>query len=723
MTQTKTKQSVPGSREPKPCGSWKSEITADMIVKGVVSFQDLVIDDDHIYWVESRPDEQGRYVVVGYLPGGKIKDITPHGFSARTTIYSYGGGAFAVSNGMVYFSNYDPVNDPKTGDQRIFKQAPGKRPTPITSHVFMSYGDGVIDKTRNRMICVKEDHTVPVKGYPAVSIVGIDLEGENLEEVLVSGNDFYSSPCLSPDGKQLAYLTWNFPHMPWDSNELWVANINKDGLPGDKRKIAGDTSRLVPGESMQRKIAGSRCERLSKDFLYQPQSLFQPQWSPDGKYIYFVSDLDNWWNIYRCNTEEKELKAEKVTIKAPGKSEFGAPQWNLGMSTYAFLTKEKIAAAYNTAGEWHLAIIDTDTKDFHTIKVELTDIEGIQSEATEISHVRTTSSGLVVFIAGSYNHPSSIVSLDPKSGQSKVLQKSMKDIETFLSIKDYLSKPSPIEYPTGSDMKDNSFAFYYYPENPGYKVPEDEKPPLLIIAHGGPTAAAATKLNFILQYFTSRGFSAADVNYRGSTGFGRKYRLSLYPEWGIYDRDDCVNCAKYLAKEGETPIDIDRVLTRGGSAGGYLTIVLATFTDICKAGASYYGVSDLITLLENTHKFEADYLIELVGPYPDQKKRYMLRSPIYGLDLLDTPLIFFQGAEDPIVPPNQSKKIVDAIKDKGKPVAYIEFPNEQHGFRIAKDIKDSLEAEFYFYSQMLGFEPADKLPPVNIYNWTVKGER
>ncbi|UCH96250.1 MAG: S9 family peptidase [Candidatus Aminicenantes bacterium] len=709
------------SPEPKPCGSWKSEITSDMVVEGVVSFKDTTVDGDNIYWVESRPDEDGRYVVVRYSPDGKINDITPPGFSARTIIYSYGGGSFAVSNGTVYFSNYDPVNNPKTLDQRIFKQAPAMRPQPITSPspVFMRYGDGVIDKKRNRMICVKEDYTVLVGGYPVVSIVGIDLDGEKQDEVLVSGNDFYSSPCLSPDGNRLAYLTWNFPYMPWDSNELWIANIDKDGSLKDKQKVAGDTSKLEPGEAIGQKIAEHTCERVSKDFLYTPQALFQPQWSPDGKYIYFVSDLDNWWNIYRCEPGKKDISAEMITIKAPGKSEFGAPQWILGMSTYAFLSKDEIIAAYTRSGEWHLAIIHTDKKDFNRIKVELAGIEGVKSEATDINHVRTTSSGTAVFIAGSYNHPSSIVSFDAKSGQSKVLRSSMKDMTKILKIKDYISKSSFVEYPTGTGMKDNSYAFYYYPENPGYNVPADEKPPLLLVAHGGPTGAVSTSLSLILQYFTSRGFSAADVNYRGSTGFGRKYRLSLYSQWGIYDRDDCVNCAKYLSQH-KKPIDIDRVLTRGGSAGGYLTIVLATYTDLCKAGASYYGISNLVTLVEHTHKFESRYLIELVGPYPEERKTYMLRSPIYVLDLVDTPLIFFQGAQDPVVPPEQSKKMVEAIKDKGKPVAYIEYANEQHGFLMAKDIKGSLEAEFYFYSRMLNFEPADKLAPVDIYNWPAK---
>ncbi|MCK4762203.1 MAG: S9 family peptidase [Candidatus Aminicenantes bacterium] len=751
MVNTKTKKTFPGKKEPKACGSWSSSITADMIAGGAVSFKDLVVEGDNIFWVESRPDEQGRYVVMRYSAGEdkkeeKIKNITPNGFSARSIIYSYGGGALAVSGDTVYFSNYNPATYPKTADQRIFKQSGGKMPEPITPEVFMSYGNGIIDENRKRMICVKEDHSVSDEnGFPVVSIVAIDLEGEEPEKVLVPGRgpgndfdsgtgyDFYSSPCLSPDGKKLAYLAWNFPRMPWDSNELWIADI-KDGLPENHQKIAGNTSELFTEESIQQKIVERKCEPLDDDWFDQPQSLYQPQWSPCEKYLYFVSDVDNWWHIYRYDINKKEKKVEKVTCNAPENSEFGLPQWYMSMPTYDFLPDNKIVAAYNKEGEWHLAIFDPDKPGkFVSEDIELTGIKGFKAVATEISHVRVTASGQVIFIAGCYNHPTSVVSLDPKTWNCKVLHMSMK-AKDFDDIRKYLATPVPIDYHTGTYMKDHSFAFYYYPKNPKYKASDDgEKPPLLLLAHGGPTAAAGTNLNLEIQYFTSRGIAVADVNYRGSNGYGREYRLSLYYNWGVYDRDDCVNCAKYLAteeaaekiaakreveKEKIKPIDIERVLTRGGSAGGYLTLVLATFTDICKAGASYYGVSDLITLTEGTHKFEAHYLDEVTGPYPEERKKYMMRSPIYGLELLDTPLIFFQGEEDKVVPPEQSRKMFEAVKEKGVPTAYKPYANEQHGFRIAKNKKDSLEQEFYFYSRILDFEPADKPEePVKIYNW------
>ncbi|MCP4692741.1 MAG: S9 family peptidase [Desulfobacterales bacterium] len=701
---------------PRPNGSWKSPISSDMAAAGVVTFKDVAVDNDDVYWVECRPDEEGRHVVVRYAPDGETRDVTPRGFSARTIIYSYGGGAVEVSDGVVYFTNYDLAASPASRDQRVFRQAPGMRPAPITSRASTRYGDGVIDKKRNRLIIVKEDCTTLVDGYPEGTIVGLDADGEKEAVTLASGADFYSSPCLSPDGGRLAWLSWDFPHMPWDSNELWVADMAEDGSIRGKRRIAGDTSRMEPDESTRRRIEERGCKTAPGEFLQQPQALFQPRWSPDGKHLYFVSDLDNWWNIYRVDIDGIERGAEMITVNAPERSEFGAPRWVLGMSTYAFLSDATIIAAFTRSGEWRLAIVDVDSKDFKEVKVELAGISGVKAEVTDISHVRAAASGKVVFIAGSPDHPASVVLFDPKSGACKVLRPGIKDMKKLSDVHAYFSRPRPVEYPTGSHMKETAHAFYYPPGNPDYETPEGEKPPLLLLAHGGPTSAAATTLSMTIQYFTSRGFAAADVNYRGSSGFGRKYRLSLYSNWGVYDRDDCVHCARYLAAM-ENGIDPGRVLARGGSAGGYLTLALATYTDLLKGGASYYGVSDLIALLEHTHKFEAQYLATLVGPYPEERKRFMLRSPIHVLDLLDTPLIFFQGSDDPVVPPEQSIKMVNAMKEKGVPVAYIEYPNEQHGFRIAEDIKGSLEAEFYFYSQMLDFEPADESPPVEIDNW------
>ena len=710
-------------KKPAPCGSWSSKITSDMVVKGTISFTDLTTDGDDIYWVERRPEQNGQYVVVKYSAGEQT-DITPNGFSARTIIYSYGGSAVTVSKGSVYFSNYDTVNFPQTNDQRLFRQTPGKVPKPLTPLVAMRYGDAVVH--HDRLICVREDHTLKKDGYPIVAIVAISLDGETEEKVLISGDDFYSSPTISPDGSKIAWLSWNFPRMPWDSNELWVADIDVDGSLKNQRKIAGDTSRLNPDEAIISKILNRSVKTVSEQLLSQPQALFQPQWSPDGKNLYFVSDLNNWWNIYRCNVEEKCLVAEMITVNAPSETEFGVPQWNLGMSTYICLPHNRLVASYTKSGRWYLALIDTQSKEFKEITVKFNDT--LEIEVTYLSHVKATASGKVVFIGGAYNYPSSIILFDPNTGNSEVLKPAMNNYSTLLSeINEYLSPPSEVKF-TGTNPSEKSYAFNYYPTNPAYCVPDDEKPPLLIVAHGGPTAATTTTLNLIIQYFTSRGFSVADVNYRGSTGYGRPYRLSLYEQWGIYDRDDCVNCAKYLAKEktkeSDHLIDFERVIIRGGSAGGYLTLVVATYTDLCKAGASYYGISDLITLVKDTHKFEAQYPYELVCPYPSEpdifsvqeKKIYMMRSPIYALDLLNTPLIFFQGTEDPVVPPEQSQKMVKAIKDKGQPVAYKEYEHEQHGFRIAQNVKNALELEFNFYSQILGFKPADELPPVNIYN-------
>lgn len=572
----------------------------------------------------------------------------------------------------------------------------------------MRYGDGVIDKRRNRMICIREDHTVLQKGYAVTEIVALDLDGQKEPVVLLSYpddsesdylRDFYSSPCLSPDGEKLAWLAWNFGRMPWDSNELWVAEFDKNGLLDREKikKIAGNTNELEKGES-----------------------LFQPQWWQNK--LYYVSDRDKWWHIYRHNDDGDE----KISKNAPKDVEFAAPQWNLRMSTYSFLTEDTIIAAYNKSGIWKLGEINTETFVFKelpiTFPVETEDPKF--KEVTEIKQVRVCS-GKVVFIAGGPYFPSSIVRLSEERTQMAVIQRGTridlfnKSPESKEPLYNYISKYEPVSYetsdPVGSGKKKTAFALYYPPCNPKFTGPNDQYPPLVIKAHGGPTGAASAELDMTIQYFTSRGIGVVDVNYRGSTGYGRSYRLSLYNNFGIYDRDDCVNCVNYLSDTNK--IDKNRVVARGGSAGGYLTLVLATFTHCCKGVASYYGISNLETLAMHTHKFESYYAYELVGPIDSVIKTFKMRSPYYNIQLLDCPMIFFQGKEDKVVPPEQAEQMVEALKEKGKPVAFLLFDHEQHGFRIAENIKKALEAELYFYSRILGFEPADTLEPIPISNW------
>ncbi|HET7091270.1 MAG TPA: S9 family peptidase [Anaerolineae bacterium] len=636
-----------------PCGSWKSPITSDLIVAETIWPAQIQLDGDDVYWMEVRPGEGGRYVIVRRSPDGRTVDVTPPPFNARTRVHEYGGLAYLVVDGTAYFPNFD--------DQRLYRQKPSSDPQPITPASNLRYADGVIDRRRNRIICVREDHTVSDR-EAVNTIVAIRLDGdEDAGAVLVSGNDFYSSPRLSPDGSSLAWLTWNHPNMPWDGTELWVAGVNADGSLGRAERVAGGLD----------------------------ESIFQPEWSPDGV-LHFVSDRTGWWNLYRL----RERQAEPL---CPMEADFGMPQWVFGMSIYAFESAERIVCRYIERGVSRLASLDTRTLKLEPIDTLYTDIARVQAQP-----------GHALFIGGSPTEPLSVVRLDLATRQHEVLRRSDK----VTVDAGYLSQPLAIEFPTENDL--TAHAFFYPPHNRDVVAPSGEKPPLLVMSHGGPTAAVSTTLNLGIQYWTSRGIAVLDVNYGGSTGYGRAYRERLKGQWGVVDVDDCVNAARYLVERGD--VDGNRVAIRGGSAGGYTTLAALTFRDFFKAGASHFGVSDLEALAKDTHKFESRYLDGLVGPYPERRDLYVERSPIHFTHNLSCALILFQGLEDAVVPPDQSEKMFEAVRAKELPVAYLPFEGEQHGFRRAENIKRTLDAELYFYSKVFGFELADPVEPVHIEN-------
>jgi len=642
-----------------PYGSWKSPITADLIVAGTIGLGQIVLDGENVYWSEGRPAEGGRSVIVRRTPDSKTTDVTPSPFNVRTRVHEYGGGAFAIKDGTVYFSNF--------ADQRLYKQTPSGEPQPLTPVADLRYADAVVDLQRERIICVQEDHT---KGdrEPANSLVSISLNNDEDIQVLASGCDFYASPRLSPDRSQLAWISWNHPNMPWDSTQLWVAPINPDGSLGEAECVAGGADK----------------------------SIFQPEWSPDGV-LYFVSDRSSWWNLYRWLPPMPEGGLGGVEPLCPMDAEFGLPQWVFGMSTYGFESANRIICTYTKKGSWQLASLDLQTKQLEVIETPYTDISSLQ-----------VASGRAVFIAGSATEPTAIVQMDLATQQIEVLRRSSQ-----LKIEPgYLSTPQEIPFPTENGLI--AYAFFYPPQNQDYTPPKGEKPPLLVKSHGGPTASVSSTFNLKIQYWTSRGFGFLDVNYGGSTGYGREYRQRLNQQWGIVDVDDCANAAKYLAEQGL--VDSERLAIAGGSAGGYTTLCALTFRDVFKAGASHYGVSDLEALATDTHKFESRYLDGLIGPYPERKDLYEARSPIHFTDQLSCPAIFFQGLEDKIVPPNQAEMMVAALKAKGLPVAYVAFEGEQHGFRRAENIKRALDGEFYFYSRVFGFEPSETIEPVAIEN-------
>ncbi len=634
-----------------PYGSWKSPITSDLIVSETIGLGQIALDDDDIYWIEMRPAEGGRNVVVRRTPDGRTRDVTPAPFNVRTRVHEYGGGAFVVSDGILYCTHF--------ADQRLYRQASAAAPQPLTPAANLRYADAVVDRRRDRIICIREDHTVT--GREAVNtLVGINLTNGD-SQALVSGNDFYSSPRLSPTGSRLAWLTWNHPNMPWDGTELWVGEYKPDGSLGHTERVAGGAS----------------------------ESIFQPEWSPDG-ILHFVSDRTGWWNLYRwCEGRVEPL--------CPMAAEFGRPQWVFGMSTYAFTSANHIICAYSEHGTWHLASLDPETR-----KLNL-----LETPYTEIWDVRAAF-GRVVCDVGSPTEPAAIVRLDPATRHFDILWRS----STIALDAEYLSVPRAIEFPTENGL--TAHALFYAPRNREYSAPPDEQPPLLVKSHGGPTSAASTTLNLGIQYWTSRGIAVLDVNYGGSSGYGRVYRERLKGQWGIVDVDDCVNGARFLVERGE--VDGKRLAITGGSAGGYTTLCALTFRDLFKAGASHYGISDLEALARDTHKFESRYEESLVGPYPERRDLYHERSPIHFTDRLSCPLILFQGLEDKVVPPNQAEMMVAALRAKGLPVAYVPFVGEQHGFRRAENIKRALDGELYFYSRVFGFALADPVEPVPIEN-------
>jgi dipeptidyl aminopeptidase/acylaminoacyl peptidase len=521
------------------------------------------------------------------------------------------------------------------------------------------YADYVIDRERERLICVREDHRGN-EHQPVNEIVSVPKAG-GASTVLVSGNDFYSFPRVSRDGARLAWLTWNHPNMPWDGCELWIGEFGADGSVVNRRMIAGGLK----------------------------ESIFQPEWSPDDQ-LYFVSDASGWWNIYR----ETANGVENVCAM---KAEFGAAQWVFGLSNYAFASGEKIICAFVEQGVWHLGEVDTQIGELTRIETSFTEISSIHAAGDR-----------VLFRAGSPTQALAIIDFDLETRTSNVLQRANKiQIDSG-----YISQPELVEFPTENGR--TAHGFFYPPKNKDFVGPANEKPPLLVKSHGGPTSATIALLTFGIQYWTSRGIGVLDVNYGGSTGYGREYRRRLNDAWGIVDVDDCVNGAKFLANEGKA--DGDRLMIDGGSAGGYTALCALTFRDVFKAGASFYGVSDLEALELDTHKFEAKYSDGLIGPYPARRDLYIERSPLHSADQLSCPVIFFQGLEDKVVPPNQAEMMVAALRKKRVPVAYVAFEGEQHGFRKAENIKRALDGELYFYSRVFGFELADEVEPMTIEN-------
>ncbi len=633
-------------------GCWQSPISSALITKDALRLSQPALQGGILYWVEGRTTDNGRNVVVRRDKNDHLVDLTPAGFNARTRVHEYGGGAYTVCGESLCF-----INDQ---DQQIYQQNETSAPLLITHLQNGRFADGVYDPHRNRLVCILEDHS-PGAGHVVNSLVSVALDGAQTVQVLMSADDFYSSPALSPDGTKLAWLSWNQPDMPWDATRLWLAGIDDGGQLRDVRKLAGGPK----------------------------ESIFQPQWTPDGKLLY-VSDARGWWNICRADENSAECLLERD-------AEFGLPQWVFGMSTYAVAARNRVVVSFFEDGKSKLGLLDPDKPQLHVFDLPFTHIDGVCADGDQAA-----------FIAGSPVSTNAVVLLDLTSGSFEIVRRSSE--ASFDTT--YFSRPEAIEFPTENGM--TAHAYYYAPQNPDCTAPGEELPPLIVKSHGGPTGATSTALDLRIQFWTSRGFAVLDVNYGGSTGYGRAYRQRLDGKWGITDVDDCVNAARFLVEADR--VDGRRLIISGGSAGGYTTLSALTFRDYFKAGCSYYGISELTSFATDTHKFEARYLDRLVGRYPEERDTYLARSPIYHTDKLSCPIILMQGLEDKIVPPEQSEKMVAALRDKQLPFAYLTFPGEQHGFRKAETIRRSLEAELYFYSRIFGFSPADQVEPIDIEN-------
>jgi dienelactone hydrolase len=641
-----------------PYGSWRSPVTSAMVASGGVSLDELWVDGEDLYWLEGRPLEGGRQVLCRSAAGAPPEDQFPPPLNVRTRVHEYGGGSYTVHDGTVWFSNFS--------DQRLYRQDPGTQPRPVTPEpatpAGLRYADAVLDPGGGWLVCVRESHD----GAEVTSeLVALPADGPAAPHVLASGRDFYASPRLDPSGRRLAWLEWDHPRMPWDGTECMLAGFDPAAgrLDGEPALVAGGPD----------------------------TSVAQPAWSPDGV-LHFISDSSGWWNLYR-------VAAGRAEPLAPMDAEFAMPGWTLDQSTYAFLEDGTIVCLYGHGPVWRLGLIGPGAA--------VTPLD-LPFTSFYPPRLRTTLAGRIATFAGSATQAAALITVDPATAEYQVVQRS-RDLR--LDPAD-LSVPRPIEFPTEGGQ--TAYALYYPPANSSFQAPGGELPPLLVTSHGGPTAQVVDQLSLSVQYFTSRGFAVVDVDYGGSSGYGRAYRQRLRGQWGIVDTQDCINAARHLADQGLA--DPKRLAIRGGSAGGYTTLCALTFHDIFAAGASYFGVADVETLARDTHKFESHYLDGLIGPYPQAAELYRRRSPIHHTDLLSCPVILLQGLEDAVVPPAQAEQMAGALDAKGIPHAYLAFEGEQHGFRRAPNIRRALEAELYFYGRMLGFDLADPVEPVAIRN-------
>jgi dipeptidyl aminopeptidase/acylaminoacyl peptidase len=643
-----------------PFGTWSSPITAELVARAGRSLAMPWVDSGTAWWLEGRPAEGGRVALMEAEGIAEPREVTPACFNLRTMAHEYGGGAYCVHDGVVFCSSFE--------DQRLYRLSAGSEPVPVTPQVEgrrHRYADGTVTADGRLWIGVRERHPESGRSADVVNeLVAIPTDGSAGPTVIAGGRDFYAGPRISPDGRRLCFLAWDLPWMPWDGCELHVATLAPDGTLSDVTHVAG------------------------KDGV---EAIWQPEWSPTGDLV-FASDRSGWWNLERLRDGDRRVIHE-------AEAEFGYPAWVFGGRSYGFLADGRIVCGYDREGRTRFAILEVESG-------RLEDLD-LPYDAWRSTPYLVADGFTVVFVAGSATLPNQVVRLDLSNGEMDALRTSC-ELPVDAS---YVSVPRAVEFPTEGGL--TAHALFYPPTSPDFTASEGERPPLLVMSHGGPTGNATSLFSLETQYWTSRGIAVVDVNYGGSTGYGRAYRERLNGQWGVVDLRDCVNAARHLVEAGEA--DGERLLITGGSAGGYTTICALTFTDDFAAGTTYFGVADLEQFAAgDTHKFELRYEHTLVGPYPERADVYRERSPIHYVDRIGTPMLVLQGGDDEVVPPAQAELIVTALRERRVPHAYLLFEGEGHGFRKAENIARSLEAELSFYLQVLGLESRDPLPKLDV---------
>lgn len=632
----------------RPYGSWPSPISAEAVSQQAINPVELSLDDQQLYWLQACPAEGGRNTVMQLDHHGQAHSVLPAPYNCRSRVHEYGGGAYAVYQNTLYFCEFR--------DHQLYSMTIGQPDSlrQLSNQPLCRFGAISIDPHRGKLLAVAEQHG---EGEPVNSLVSIAITGDQPLQTLHCGEDFYAGAQLSRTGNQLSWVSWSHPAMPWQSSRLWLADITEDGSLSNPRPVAG-------GEQ---------------------ESICQPRWSATGE-LYFISDRSGWWNLYRW-------RDGSVQALFPKPADFAVPQWVFGQSNYALLADGRLIASYCQQGYWQLMTLDCNTGDYHQLNGDYVHLSQVQSDGQ---------AGYFIGVSG--HAPAEIVRLQPGSGQCSTLHTPPNNHPLQRAA---VSQPFAISF--SSDDGHPVHGLYYLPHNPLCEAPDGDKPPLLVIAHGGPTGAASPAFDPAVQFWTSRGFAVLAVNYRGSAHYGRDYRRALEGNWGLADARDCIAGARYLADKAL--VDASRLLIRGNSAGGFTVLSAMSLATVFAAGASYYGISDLELLAQQTHKFESHYMDSLIGRYPEQRRHYQQRSAIHHVDKLQRPMIFLQGLQDRVVPANQTRQMVAALRQNRVPVTEILFEDEGHGFRKADNIVTALTCELHFYGRILGIEIVDPISP------------